>query len=165
VYCAQEGRPTAGLKIVPALYAKTWCDESAVRFDEHDHITLVKPANVEDAVYRWVKARMLKSGRRMGGVLWDGGERLGVLVRRLQDGYRERLIPETVRFTDRSDLLAQLWIEPGTYRAGSWGELFESVAIEYRCLGVRVIRPGAEVELFSKGPVRRMSNGSSSCAL
>lgn len=154
VYCAYEIQNTQVGAIVPRIYSKTPCDEAPLPFNR-DHVTLVKPDNVQDAVYRWTKTRLLGASRRRGQVVWDSGERLGELVERLRRAYRDNRVPEEVRFSPTAEsTMSQLWIPKAEYRRDSWGELFRAVASDHPCLGVNVVDPARLVELSQAGAVK-----------
>jgi pimeloyl-ACP methyl ester carboxylesterase len=155
IFCGYELQSTRFGQIVPAVYAKTWCDEAAHPF-ERDHFNLVKPDNDhDDPVYEWTKTRLLGANRRIGQVLWNGGESLGNLVERLRRAYRDGHLPEEVRFSPSAESkLLSLWIPKAEYRRDSWGELFQAVALDHPCLVVKIIKPGQIVELRQDGPIR-----------
>jgi pimeloyl-ACP methyl ester carboxylesterase len=154
VFCGYELLDTRMGPIVPALYSKTTCDEDPLPFNR-DHFTLVKPDNDQDAVYKWTKNRLLNADRRIGQVMWTGGEDLGTLVDRLRGAYRDNRVREVVRFsTEAERTVSRLWVPPADYRRDSWGELFQLVAVDHPCLAVKIIGPTRIVELAQAGRVK-----------
>jgi pimeloyl-ACP methyl ester carboxylesterase len=160
IFCSYELQRTrvslfTYVKIVPELYSKTTCDDVPAGFDR-DHFTLVKPDDDHDDVYKWTRVRLLGVRGRIGQVMWNGGETLGTLVDRLQRAYRDNhTVPEIVRFSPGAERsISKLWIPPADYRRDSWGELFQTVAVDHRCLSVNIVEPGHIVELNQIGPVR-----------
>lgn len=160
IFCAYETQRTrvkygTYVTVVPALYAKTICDETPLGF-ERDHFTLVKPEDASDDVYQWTRVRLLGIHSRIGQVMWNGGEALGLLVDRLHRAYQDnQSVPEIVRFS-RSDehTMRDLWIAPADYRRDSWAELFQAVAVDHSCLGVDVEQSVGIVELRKSGAVK-----------
>lgn len=160
VFCAYELQRTrvalwTYAKVVPELYSKTTCDEVPLGFDR-DHFTLVKPDDAQDDVYKWTRVRLLGLRKRIGQVMWNGGETLGTLVDRLQGAYRDgQKVPEIVRFSPHPERsISKLWIPPADYKSDSWGELFTTVAADHSCLAVRIVDSGHIVELTQAGPVK-----------
>ena len=154
VFCAYELQNTSFGLIVPAVYAKTTCDENPSPF-ERNHFTLVKPDDDQDAIYKWTRIRLLGANRRIGQVMWNGGESLGKLVERLRGAYRDGHVPEEVRFSPSAESrISSLWIPTADYRRDSWGELLQAVAVDHPCLAVKIIEPGRIVQLGQASPIR-----------
>jgi pimeloyl-ACP methyl ester carboxylesterase len=155
VFCAYELQSTSLGRIVPVVYTKTICDENPTPF-ERNHFTIVKPDDdKDDPTYTWTRVRLLGANRRIGQVMWNGGENLGELVERLRRAYREGHVPEEVRFAPSAESrIASLWIPTADYRRDSWGELFQVVATDHPCLAVKIIEPGRIVELGQASRLR-----------
>lgn len=151
VWCGLETRDTAIGQIVPALYAKTTCDEDPMPFPR-DHITLVKPANDQDDVYTWAKRRLLGSVRRPGPVSWSGGTSIGTLVDALNAGFRKNQVPESIRISPSHPDVRRLWIPRAEYERENWGDLFKAVAVDHPCLAVSVAASGGATELGLGAP-------------
>jgi pimeloyl-ACP methyl ester carboxylesterase len=56
-YCAYENKALGPWVVVPRSRSQMLCDETPVAFDR-DHSTLVKPADADDPVYRFLAARL-----------------------------------------------------------------------------------------------------------
>jgi pimeloyl-ACP methyl ester carboxylesterase len=153
VWCGLETQDTLIGSIVPALYAKTTCDEDPMPF-ARDHVSLVKPPNDQDDVYTWAKRRLLGRVRRPGPVSWNGGTTVGTLVDALNDGFRQNQVPESIRIRAGDESLRRLWIPRGNYERENWGELFKAVAIDNRCLTVTIAESERSTELgFGATPI------------
>jgi len=159
-YCAYELFDTAGIRVVPLVYAKSRCDEKAVPFDKN-HIEIVKPEGFDDPVYKWTKARLLGLNRLQGDRSWDGGQRLGELLETLASWYRKDSIAESVGYaaTVDQESLGAFWVRRGPYRGRTWGEILQLVAKDYPCLSVRILRQGRDVELGVSGRLKECSDG------
>jgi hypothetical protein len=67
-YCAYEKQPTFGTMIVSFPSAAALCSEKIYPMSEKDHMTIVKPANLEDEPYIALKLAFMKQMGRLGGV-------------------------------------------------------------------------------------------------
>jgi len=160
-YCAYELFDTVGIKVVPLVYTKSRCDEKPIPFDKN-HVEIVKPEGFDDPVYKWTKARLLGLNRIQGGERsWDGGERLGELLKTLASWYRRDIIAESVRYAPAvdQDSLDAFWVRHGPYKGRTWGEILQLVAKDYPCLSVRILRQTRDVELGVSGRLKECPDG------
>jgi pimeloyl-ACP methyl ester carboxylesterase len=151
IWCGFETRDTAIGTIVPALNAKTTCDEDPMPFPR-DHVSLVKPSSDQDDVYTWAKRRLLGNVRRPGPVSWSGGTTIGTLVDALNAGFRQNQVPESIRVMAGDTSVRRLWIPRAEYQRENWGELFKAVAVDNRCLRVTVVQAERITELGLVAP-------------
>jgi pimeloyl-ACP methyl ester carboxylesterase len=155
-YCAYETLPTFGVSVVTKVYTGSRCDERATPF-ERNHHNIVKPADRDDGVYKWVSVRLLEQNL-LGLPAELGGGRLGGLVDDIRSAYANNQTAYVVRYATAEDeaRIEPLWIGPQTkpFTGNGWAELLEKVAVLYPCLNVSVTHNGKYIELSAKGPLR-----------
>ena len=150
IYCAYESRGMfAGVKIVPALFTETTCDGRKLPANA-DHSAMVKPGGANGLeVHRWLRATIKEAFRE-----WElaklasygGGEKLDVLVSRLQRHHRSKLdrwtgLPE-IEFNleyadDKSRTAAAAFdVAPKYYEGPSFLRILELIDQDYDAISI-----------------------------
>lgn len=174
VYCAYEVNSIFGLfKVVDALFAATRCEENPHPFPR-DHLTIVKPIDVEDDPHVWLRERIRRSSENLRALVRyeysSGMSPLATLVdnfrarhRKLPDSSGVLELPERIEYANKkSELTAkELGLADVEYRGATAADLMESVANANECIRVSISSDRRVITVDVSGALRVCMRGPS----